>query len=160
MAKQATIKKATVAKVPGAGKLFPVGGQRVYKPARAAARPATSARPKGVKMPTGTGISVRVIRQTFGLSQEELARVTGYSTRSIAGWEAGQALSDSARQKLTETERLRSALAELMPAHDLGDWLRSPNPAFEGQPPIQVIERGEADRLWRMIFQIDANVAS
>jgi hypothetical protein len=57
-------------------------------------------------------------------------------------------------------ERLRSALAQIMPAEAVGQWLRDPNPAFENQPPLQVIERGETDRLWRMIFQIDAGVAN
>ena len=121
--------------------------------------PGKVASSKLVKMTRG-GIKVADVRKELGLSQEELARVTGYSTRSIAGWESGQMLSDSARQKLTETDRLRAALAEIMPANTLGDWLRSPNDAFEGQTPLQVIERGEADRLWRMIFQIDAGVAS
>jgi len=106
------------------------------------------------------GVSVKAVRERLGLSQEELGRVTGYSIRSIAGWEAGQALSAAARQKLTETDRLGAAVAELMPAGALGDWLRTPNPAFEGQSPIQIMERGESDRLWQMIFQIDANVAN
>ena len=109
---------------------------------------------------SGGGISVGAIRKGFGVSQEELARVTGYSTRSIAGWEAGQALSDSAKQKLVETDRLRAALAEILPPRSLGQWLKTPNLAFEGQTPMQVIERGESDRLWRMIFQIDAGVAN
>jgi hypothetical protein len=67
---------------------------------------------------------------------------------------------DSAKQKLIETERLRAALAEILPPQSLGRWLKTPNPAFEGQTPMQVIERGEGDRLWRMIFQIDAGVAN
>ena len=95
-----------------------------------------------------------------GLSQAELARVTGYSLRAIAGWESGKPLSASARQKMIEAHRLREALAQIMPPNELGVWMRTPNPAFEGQTPIQVIERGESDRLWRMIVQIDANVAS
>ncbi len=89
-----------------------------------------------------------------------MARITGYSLRSIAGWESGKSLSESARQKLVETQRLQAALSELIPGDQLGEWMRSPNPAFEGQTPIQIIERGESDRLWRMIFQIDAGVAS
>jgi Antitoxin Xre/MbcA/ParS C-terminal toxin-binding domain len=63
-------------------------------------------------------------------------------------------------QKVAETERLRAALAEIVPAPELGEWMRTPNPAFEGQTPIQVIERGEADRIWRMIIQIDSGVAN
>lgn len=109
---------------------------------------------------SGNTISVRGVRQKLGVSQEELARVTGYSTRSVAGWESGQLISDSARQKLVETERLRTALAQIIPDGQLGEWLRTPNPAFEGQTPIQIIERGESDRIWQMIFQLDANVAS
>lgn len=104
-------------------------------------------------------VKVEIVRQKLGISQEELARVTGYSTRSIAGWEAGRPVSVSARQKLTETDRLRSALAQIVGADHLGQWLRTPNPAFEGQTPIQLIERGESDRLWRMVHQINANVA-
>ncbi len=108
----------------------------------------------------GRKINVRHIREKFGVSQEELGRVTGYSTRSIAGWESGRILSEPARQKLVEAERLRAALAQIIPEDQLGDWLREPNPAFEGRAPIQVIERGESDRLWRMVFQIDGNVAN
>ena len=105
-------------------------------------------------------IKVTVLRSELGLSQAELARVTGYSLRAIAGWESGKPLSASARQKMLETHRLREALAQIVPPDRLGVWMRTPNPAFEGQTPIQVIERGESDRLWRMIVQIDSNVAS
>jgi Antitoxin Xre/MbcA/ParS C-terminal toxin-binding domain len=47
-----------------------------------------------------------------------------------------------------------------VPADELGDWMRTPNPAFERQTPIQMIDRAEAERIWRMIFQIDAAVAN
>ena len=105
-------------------------------------------------------IKVTVLRSQLGLSQAELARVTGYSLRAIAGWESGKPLSASARQKMIEAHRLREALAQIVPPDQVGVWMRTPNPAFEGQTPIQVIERGESDRLWRMIIQIDSNVAS
>lgn len=59
-----------------------------------------------------------------------------------------------------ETDRIRAALREILPLDELEARLRSPNPAFEGQTPIQVIERGETNRLWRMIHQVDAGVAS
>jgi len=111
-------------------------------------------------LPKGLKIEVTSLRKELGVSQAELARLTGYSIRSIAGWEGGKALSEPARQKLTETERLRAALSELLPPAELGEWMRAPNPSFEGQTPMQVIERGESDRLWQMIFEIDANVAN
>jgi hypothetical protein len=59
-----------------------------------------------------------------------------------------------------ESTTSRAALSELIPADEVGDWLRTPNCAFEEQKPIQVIERAELDRIWRMIVQIDAAVAN
>ena len=112
------------------------------------------------KLPKGFFATVAEVRAKMGLSQLEYSRVSGYSLRSVAGWEGGKPLSESARQKLVEIDRLRVALSGLMPAFELGEWMRTPNPAFEGQSPIQVIENGEVDRLWRMVFQIDAGVAN
>lgn len=112
------------------------------------------------KMAAGDSLTVRNVRAKLGLSQPELSRVTGYSIRAIAGWERGKPLSDAARQKMLETERLRQALAKIIPPAQVGQWMRTPNSAFEGQTPIQVVERGESDRIWRMIWQIDAGVAS
>jgi DNA-binding transcriptional regulator YiaG len=105
-------------------------------------------------------VTVAEVRGKLGVSQPEMSRMTGYSIRSIAAWEGGKPLSDAARQKLQETERLRVALSEIIPEKELHEWLRAPNPAFEGQTPIQIIERGESDRIWQMIFEIDAGVAS
>jgi hypothetical protein len=38
----------------------------------------------------------------------------------------------------------------------IGPWLKEPNPAFDGSTPLQVIERGEIDRLWRMINELQS----
>jgi hypothetical protein len=35
-----------------------------------------------------------------------------------------------------------------------GFWLETSNSAFEGSTPVQVIERGESDRIWRMIWEL------
>jgi hypothetical protein len=39
-------------------------------------------------------------------------------------------------------------------------WLQTPNPAFGELKPLEVIERGEIDRLWSMIFYLESGVAS
>jgi hypothetical protein len=57
------------------------------------------------------------------------------------------------QRNLSEVTRLFSALAKVVPAHQIGGWLEAPNPAFEGSTPLQVIERGESDRLWRMVWE-------
>jgi transcriptional regulator with XRE-family HTH domain len=105
-------------------------------------------------------LNVGELRHRFGISQSKLARITGYSVRAIADWESGKVLSPAAKQKLTETDRLSKALSGLLPEKELNEWMSSPNPAFEGQTPIHIIERGETDRIWQMIFEIQAGVAS
>jgi hypothetical protein len=30
------------------------------------------------------------------------------------------------------------------------------NPAFDGSTPLQVIERGETDRIWRMVYELES----
>ena len=100
------------------------------------------------------------MRASLSLSRDEFARLMGYSTRAVASWEAGKPLAQSARRRLAEIGRLLKALSELMPPGRLGQWLRAPNQAFDGQAPMHLVERGEGDRLWQMIHQIDANVAN
>ncbi len=60
-----------------------------------------------------------------------------------------------------ETARLYARLEEAFgSATDLAAWLKAPNPAFGGSQPLQVIERGEIDRLWRMIYFLESGAAS
>lgn len=110
-------------------------------------------------MPHGK-TNIAGIRAASKLSQDEFARLAGYSTRAVAGWEAGKPLAQAARRRFRELSRLLLALSELMSAGQVGNWLSEPNEAFDGQTPAQVVERGEVDRLWQMIHQIDANVAN
>jgi hypothetical protein len=51
---------------------------------------------------------------------------------------------------------LFEALSRIVDREAIGAWLREPNPAFDGSTPLQVIERGESDRLWRMIYEMES----
>ena len=58
------------------------------------------------------------------------------------------------------TERLATALTEVIDKQALGKWLQTPNSAFQGAKPLEVIERGESDRLWEMIYFLRSGVPS
>jgi hypothetical protein len=58
------------------------------------------------------------------------------------------------RVSLDSPARLLAALAEVVPTPEIGQWLDTPNTASEGSTPLQVIERGETDRIWCMIPEI------
>jgi len=38
----------------------------------------------------------------------------------------------------------------------IGRWIKSPNPAFDGSTPLQLVERGELDRVWRMLYDLES----
>lgn len=59
-----------------------------------------------------------------------------------------------------EIEQLQSKLAEVVQPKAMAEWLDAPNDAFDGLKPLEVIERGEVDRLWTMIFYLESGVAS
>jgi hypothetical protein len=53
---------------------------------------------------------------------------------------------------MTEIHRLRQALKELLPTEHVSTWLAEPNEALDGFKPLEIVERGETDRLWRLIY--------
>ena len=98
------------------------------------------------------------VRSGFGISRRLLGRLTGYSERAIAGWEAGRSLSEPSRQRMREMRRLQTALSRVIEPSVLPAWLERPNEEFGGFKPVEVIERGEVDRLWRMISELESGV--
>lgn len=98
--------------------------------------------------------SVAALRQSLGLTRKSFSRLTGYSERAIAEWESGKEQSDSSRQRLTEIHRLQQSLAEVMPSEEIGSWLLWPNEALDGFKPLEVVERGEIDRIWRLLYRV------
>ena len=64
------------------------------------------------------------------------------------------------RRQLTEIARLREALAKVMSAKAIGSWLLEPNPAFDGLKPLEAVERGEIDRIWAMIYELESGTAT
>lgn len=96
---------------------------------------------------------IKILREEYGVNQQTLVRLSGYSPRSIISWGKGTKATRPAAMKFTELNRLFEALAALtQDREEVIGWLETPNEAFEGSTPLQVIERGESDRIWRMIY--------
>jgi len=101
-------------------------------------------------------ISVKELARRYQVSYEALTRLTGFSLRAISNWTQGSKPSSSTARRLIEIERLFSALEKLVSPEAIGPWLKDPNPAFDGSTPLQVIERGESDRIWRMVYELES----
>lgn len=108
-----------------------------------------------VRSATSSEIVVKDFCTRFNIVRPDLTRMTGYSLRSVDKWAAGEKMGATPRRRMAEIQRLFEALAEIMDPGYIGEWLKTPNEAFEGSTPLQVIERGEADRIWRMLFLIE-----
>ena len=50
--------------------------------------------------------------------------------------------------------------AEVVRKKAIAAWLDTPNDGFNGLKPVEVIERGEIDRLWDMIYFLGSGAAS
>ncbi len=105
-------------------------------------------------------LSVHVVRGRLGLSRKLFSRLTGFSERAIADWESGKPVSEPGLRHIKELDRLRERLTEVVKAEAIPGWLDTPNEAFDGLKPLEVIERGEVDRLWTMIYYLESGVAS
>src|ERR1700736_3725780 len=97
-----------------------------------------------------TGADIKEFCRQTNLTQDIFTRLVGTSRRAVATWLSGNPPSRANERNLIELSRLFAALVELVPTSQIGSWLETSNPAFEGSTPVQVIERGESDRIWRM----------
>jgi hypothetical protein len=51
---------------------------------------------------------------------------------------------------------IHKLLHAILKSKYVGQWLDTLNNAFSGLKPLDLIERGEVDRLWRMIFEVES----
>jgi hypothetical protein len=106
--------------------------------------------------PVSESLDVKTFCESFQLTHDTFTRLTGFSPRAVAHWAQGRKPSGSTTRRLTEIRRVFSALENLVPAKSIGLWLKQPNAAFGGASPVQVIENGELDRIWRMIYELES----
>lgn len=113
----------------------------------------------GPVSPTSEPQVFRALRDAFGLTQQEMRSLAGISVRKISGLETGEQkpTRDDVR-RFNELRRLREELAAITAPEAIADWLQMPNEYFGGISPMQIIERGEADRLWRLIWRLQDGV--
>lgn len=113
------------------------------------------------KKPAAAGLPlVRAVREKMHLPRKIFSRLTGFSERAIAEWESGKKVSEPGLRRIKEMDRFQERLSEIVDPAGIPEWLEKPNPAFGDLKPLEVIERGEIDRLWSMIFYLESGVAS
>jgi DNA-binding transcriptional regulator YiaG len=87
--------------------------------------------------------AIREFCREVNITMDTFTRLVGASRRTVATWLAGNPPNRANQRNVSEISRLFDELSEVVPASQIGPWLDTPNPAFEGSTPLQVIERGE-----------------
>lgn len=100
------------------------------------------------------------LRTRLQLSQPVFAKLLPVSVRTLVTLEGGTPPTEAVSRRLAELKRLTNALTEVMKEESLGRWLQTPNDAFDSLKPLEVIERGESDRIWSMVYILRSGVPS
>ncbi len=133
------------------------------KPSNTSAKAGKNLAKKSPRTVTNRSAAVpaaRAVRERLGLSRQAFSRLTGFSERALADWESGKQLSEPGKRRIREIDRFQQRLAEVVEPEAIPTWLETPNLAVEGLKPLEVIERGEIDRLWNMIFYLESGTTS
>jgi len=72
------------------------------------------------------------LRARLQLNRDVFARMLPVSTRSLATIESGEKPSESVRRSITELRRIVDALGEVITPETVGQWMTTPNDAFDG----------------------------
>jgi transcriptional regulator with XRE-family HTH domain len=96
-----------------------------------------------------TPIQPRDIRDAFRLSRERLARLVGVTAKTVERWEAKptRPARDETRARMAHLREIAELGAPVYTRDGLGDFLDAPLAEFDGLTALQLIERGQGDRV-------------
>ncbi|MGF1572027.1 MAG: hypothetical protein ACFCU1_03055 [Sumerlaeia bacterium] len=95
------------------------------------------------------------LRTRYRFKQNEMHRLAGISLRNLSALETNQKQpTEQDQRKLREMEALLEELAEIIQPTEIHRWMTKANPYFKGATPLQLVERGDIDQLWRLIWRM------
>jgi hypothetical protein len=92
------------------------------------------------------------------MTRETFGRLVNVSVRAIAAAERDQKDVAKLERPYAEVARLYEALSEVVEPAAIGRWFVTPNEALGGLKPVEVVERGEIDRLWDMAYRLQTGM--
>jgi transcriptional regulator with XRE-family HTH domain len=94
-------------------------------------------------------VQPRDLREVFRLSRERLARLIGVSAKTVERWEAKptRPARDETRARMAQLREIADLGTAVYTREGLADFLDAPLSEWGGLTALQLIERGEADRV-------------
>jgi DNA-binding XRE family transcriptional regulator len=93
------------------------------------------------------------LRSLLEMSRDDFCRLLNVSVRTLAAVEYCENQGNKLCRPYAELARLCLALSRLMPVEALRGWFTVPVARCGGMKVVDIIQRGEIDRLWQLIFQ-------
>jgi transcriptional regulator with XRE-family HTH domain len=98
---------------------------------------------------------IQGIQKFAGVTAREVAQLIGTTPETISRWRGGKTEPQpKMRDSLLLLGWLVSELAELYQPQEAHFWLFAPNKVFHGERPVDLIERGETERVLQLIAQL------
>ena len=95
------------------------------------------------------------IRETAGLSSEDVARVVGATARTVARWATGaNTPRGETRDKLLQLAAVTQQLSKVMTRDAAAAWLHEPNALLGNLSPMDLIKQGRASEVLNLIDAI------
>ncbi len=91
--------------------------------------------------PSVLPVDIRTLRSDLGRTQAQMAAAIGVNTRTIQNWEL-VGPSPNAERRLRDLLELHRTLSDYMQTNHIRTWLESPNDAFGGAAPLNLIVEG------------------
>ena len=98
---------------------------------------------------------IETIQKLAEFSAREVAQLLGTTPETISRWRGGKTdPQPKMRDSLLQLEWLATVLSELYPPKEAHLWLFSPHKLLNGERPVDVIQRGESNRVLQIIAQL------
>lgn len=87
---------------------------------------------------------------------QALALMSGIPREAVERWRPGEVGSDANEQLLNEMHSIWLHLSEIISPHAIPRWLIEANAALGGVTPVEVLRRGDSERLRALIHHLEA----
>jgi transcriptional regulator with XRE-family HTH domain len=98
------------------------------------------------------------IREEAGLSTHDVARILGTTSRTVFRWASGRTPRGESRERLLELAAVVDLLSRVMRPESASAWLFDPNPLLDMERPVDLIGRGDYQRVCAAIAAIAEGV--
>src|SRR3954470_24560195 len=82
-----------------------------------------------------------------GFTQKQIANATGATDRSVRNWAATGAIRPTYDERIRELSEISLLLSQTATPRGVTQWLNARNRSLDNERPIDLIARGEADRV-------------